>query len=126
MARPKPETVEEYIEAAPGEARPLLRELRGILREVAPDATETLKWGKPVLEDERILFSYAAFKAHLNFMPTRSSLEPFAEELAAYETGRDTIKLPYDQPLPKELIREIAAYRMKEVQEEGALWMHHD
>lgn len=116
--------VDEYINTAPKEAGDKLRELRVILREVAPKANETLKWGSPVFEEERILFSYSAYKTHLNFMPTRSSLEPFKTELEKYKTGRDTIQIPYDKPLPKALIRKIATYRVKEVREKDALWMH--
>ncbi len=105
------------------EAREKLRELRDILKEVAPDATKSLKWGSPVFEEKRILFSYSAFKSHLNFMPTHSSLQPFEKELTDYKTGKDTIQFPYSKPLPKTLIRKIAAFRVKEVRENGALWM---
>jgi uncharacterized protein YdhG (YjbR/CyaY superfamily) len=123
MAKSKPKTVTEYINAAPKEARENLRELRSILREVAPEAKETLKWGSPVFEEKRILFSYTAFKLHLNFMPTRSTLAFFKDELATYTTGKDTIQLPYDKPLPKALIRKIAAYRARDVRENDARWM---
>jgi uncharacterized protein YdhG (YjbR/CyaY superfamily) len=121
----KPTTVAEYIDGAREEAQEKLREIRAILKKVAPNAVEKLNWGTPVFEEERILFSYAAFKSHLTFMPTRSSLEPFQEELAEYETGKDTIQFRYDEPLPSPLIEAIAAYRVKEVTEEGALWKHH-
>src|SRR5688572_24831492 len=119
----KPKTVNEYIAAAPKEAQEKLKEIRSILKEVAPDAKETLKWGNPVFEEKRILFAYAAFKSHLNFMPTPSSLEPFKEELSHYKTGMGSIQFPYDQPLPKTLIRKIAAYRAKDVRENDARWM---
>ena len=56
-------------------------------------------------------------------MPTQSSLEPFKEELTAYKTGKDTIQFPYDKPLPKTLIRKIAAFRATDVRERGAKWM---
>jgi uncharacterized protein YdhG (YjbR/CyaY superfamily) len=57
-------------------------------------------------------------------MPTRSALEPFKKELEKYTTGKDTIQLPYDKPpLPKALIRKIAAFRAKEVKEKDARWM---
>lgn len=123
MEKSRPTTIEEYINSAPKEAREKLRELHDILKEVAPDATESLKWGSPVFEEKRILFSYSAFKSHINFMPTHSSLQPFEEELKDYKTGKDTIQLPYSKPLPKTLIRKIAAFRVKEVRENGALWM---
>ena len=119
----KPKTVDEYIDYAPEEAQDKLREIRAILKKVVPNATEALKWGSPVFEEKRILFAYAAFKSHLNFMPTHSSMEPFKAELEKYTTGKDTIQFPYDKPLPKTLIRKIAAYRAKDVRENDARWM---
>ena len=119
----KPKTMDEYIKAAPREAQAKLRELRAILRTVAPKAKGTLKWGHPVFEDKRILFAFAAFKSHLNFMPTPAAMQPFKKELSAYTTGKGSIQLAYDQPLPKVLIRKIAGYRVKEVREKDARWM---
>jgi uncharacterized protein YdhG (YjbR/CyaY superfamily) len=124
MPRTKPKTVSQYINAAPKEARKKLRELRAILKKVAPKATETLKWGSPVFEEKRILFSFTAFKSHLNFMPTGPSMKPFRKELAGYVTGKDTIQFPYDRPLPKALIRRIAAYRARQVRDKDARWMY--
>ena len=98
-------------------------EMRAILKTVAPNATEALKWGSPVFEEKRILFAYAAYKSHLNFMPTHPAMEPFKKELAAYTTGKDTIQFPYDKPLPKMLIRKIAAFRAKKIKEKDARWM---
>lgn len=123
MAKAKPTTVTEYIAAAPREAQQKLREIRTILRQVAPNATETLKWGSPVFEERRILFAFAAFKSHLNFVPTPSAMKPFRKELAKYTTGKGSIQFPYDRPLPKTLIRKIAAFRVKELNERDAKWM---
>ena len=123
MEKIKPTTVDEYISVAPKEAQEKLHELRSILKKVVPNATETLKWGSPVFEERRILFAYTAYKSHLNFMPTKSTLDAFKEELAAYTTGKDTIQFPYGKPLPKSLIRKIAAYRAKDVKENNARWM---
>lgn len=122
----KPTSVDEYIEAAPQHAQAKLRELRVILKQVAPQATEALKWGMPVFEAGRILFSYAAFKTTLNFMPTAPALKPFKKELAQYTTSQETVKFPYDKPLPKTLIRKIAKHRLKDVQENDAKWMYNN
>jgi uncharacterized protein YdhG (YjbR/CyaY superfamily) len=123
MPRPKPATVDEYIKAAPPKARGKLRELRALLKSTAPKAKETLKWGSPVFEEARILFAYAAFSTHLNFMPTPSAMRPFKKELAKFTTGKGTIQLPYDKPLPKALIRKIAAFRVNELHEKDVRWM---
>src|SRR5690606_4066897 len=124
MARGKVTTVEEYIAAAPEQAQKSLREIRAILQKVAPQASEVIKWGVPVYEEDRILFSYASHKFHLNFMPTGPAMEPFRAELVAYRTGKDTIQFPYDEPLPKTLIRKIASHRVKEVRQKDAKWMY--
>jgi uncharacterized protein YdhG (YjbR/CyaY superfamily) len=123
MGKIKPTTVAGYISTAPKEAQPKLREIRTILKKVAPRAKEVIKWGSPMFEENRILFSYTAFRSHLNFMPTRTTLDHFKEELAGYKTGRDTIQFPYDKPLPVSLIRKIATYRAKDVRENDARWM---
>ena len=68
MTKNKPANVDEYINAAPENARIKLMEICSILMEVAPDADEMLKWGSPVFIGKRILFSYAAYKYHLNFI----------------------------------------------------------
>jgi len=123
MPKAKPTTVTEYVNAAPEEAQKKLREIRVILKKAAPNATETLKWGSPVFEEKKILFAFAAFKSHLNFMPTPSAMKPFKKELAKYTTGKGSIQFPYDKPLPKALIRKIAAFRFKELKEKDAKWM---
>jgi uncharacterized protein YdhG (YjbR/CyaY superfamily) len=126
MAKFKPSTVDEYIMNAPPESQSMLNDLRAILRGAAPASTEAIKWGYPVLEDGRILFSYSAHKSHINFMPTKPALEPFLTELAGFKLGKDTVQLPYGQPLPKSLIRKIATYRVRQVKEHGARWMYKD
>lgn len=56
-------------------------------------------------------------------MPTRSTIDKFTEELKEFKTGRDTVQLPYDKPLPKALIKKLAVHRLQEVRD-GSLWMH--
>ena len=124
LSKTKPTTIAEYISSAPKEAQKKLREIRAILKKVAPNATETLKWGSPVFEEKRILFAFTAFRSHLNFMPTHPAMKPFKKELAEYITGKDTIQFPYNKPLPKVLIRRIAAFRVKQVREKDARWMY--
>ena len=123
MPKSRPKTIAEYISAAPKEAQRTLREMRAILKQAAPGATEGLKWGSPAFEDKRILFAFAAFKSHLSFMPTPSAMKPFKKELAKYETGKGSIQFPYGKRLPKPLIRKIAARRVKELREKDVRWM---
>ena len=117
-------SVNEYIDQAPEAGRDRLKQLRSILRTAAPGATETLKWGKPVFEMGTILFAYSAHKTHLTFVPTGPALKPFESELKGYHVNKDSIQLPYDQPLPEDLIKRIAEYRVMEVVEKNAPWRY--
>lgn len=123
MRKSAAKTIADYIDAAPAEAQAHLRTVYGILKKAAPKATEAIKWRTPVFEMERILFAFGAFKTHLNFMPTPAVMAAFKKELAKLKTGKGTVQLPYDQPVPKGLIRKMALLRVKELKEKDAKWM---
>ena len=115
MAKQRPTTIAQYIQAAPPQAHPHLRRLYAILKGVAPGATETIKWGMPFFVEPRFLFSFSAHKAHLSFAPMVDGLEPFRKELAKHDTTRNFLKIPYDKPLPEALIRKIAKHCLRSV-----------
>src|SRR5258706_13309260 len=116
----RPKNITEYINAAPKEAQEKLREILACIREAAPGAEESLKWGKPAFSYHRILVMFAGFKHHIGFYPTPSALDAFVKELSQYATGSGSIQFPLDKPLPLPLIRKITAYRVREcVEEDG-------
>jgi uncharacterized protein YdhG (YjbR/CyaY superfamily) len=118
----RPKNIDEYINAAPKEAQEKMREMRACIREAAPGAEESLKWGKPAFSYERILVMFAAFKHHIGFYPTPSAVRAFAKDLSEYKTASSSIQFPLDKPLPLSLIRKIAAFRVRESAEEDAKW----
>ena len=115
----RPGTIAEYIKAAPGEGQPHLRELYAILKSVAPEAEETIKWGTPFFVEPRFLFAFSAHKAHLNFAPSPEALKAFRKELKGHKTTVNFLQMPYDEPLPEDLVRRIAQYRVEEVRKRG-------
>ncbi len=124
MPAKRPTTIAEYIDDAPPEGQPLLRRLYAILKSVAPEAEEAIKWGAPFFVEPRYLFSFSAFKAHLNFAPTPEALEAFRAEVDEYKTTKNYLQIRYDEGLPEDLIRRIAEYRVREVsqREDDSFW----
>ena len=124
MASKRPATITDYIQAAPREGQPHLHRLYAILKSVAPEAQETIKWGAPFFVEPRFLFAFSAHKTHLNFAPTAAGLAPFSKELKGHKTGKGTLQIPYSQPVPEELVRKIAAYclRLVREREDDAFW----
>jgi uncharacterized protein YdhG (YjbR/CyaY superfamily) len=124
MAGKRPTTIADYIRSAPRQGQPHLRRLYAILKSVAPQAQEVIKWGTPFFVEPRFLFAFSAHKAHLNFAPTAATLEVFRGELGKYNTTKGLLQIPYDKSLPENLIRKIAEYRLRNVRErkDDAFW----
>jgi uncharacterized protein YdhG (YjbR/CyaY superfamily) len=114
--------VEAYILSKSPEARRRLTELRRLLRESAPDATEALKWGKPAFISDGILFQYAAFKHHISLHPTPSVIDALRDELRSYEISQNTIRFSLVNPIPKGLVLQIARLRLFQKTEQGQGW----
>ena len=124
MASKRPTTIAQYIRAAPREGQPHLRRLYAILKSVAPEATEAIKWGNPFFVEPRFLFAFSAHKAHCNFAPTPAALEAFRKKLAKHRTTKNFLQIPYNEPVPEDLIRKIAEYALRElrVREDDSFW----
>ena len=124
MTSKRPTTIAEYIQAAPRESQPHLRGLYTILKSVAPQAEEAIKWGTPFFVEPRFLFAFSAHKAHCNFAPSPAALEAFRKELTDHKTTKNYLQIPYGKPLPEDLVRKIAGYRLRNVREreDEAFW----
>jgi len=124
MASKRPTTIAGYIRAAPRQGQPHLRRVYAILKSIAPEAEEAIKWGTPFFGEPRFLFAFSAHKAHLNFAPTAAGLEPFRKELEKHKTTDNLLQIPYNESLPEALIRKIAERRLRDVRErgDGAFW----
>jgi len=118
----RPQTITDYINAAPKEARQKLRQMRACIRKAAPGAVEGIKWGMPAFSHRRILVMFAAFKHHIGFYPTSSAMNAFAKDLSKFTTGKGSIQFPLDKPLPLPLIRKITAFRVRESIEKDRKW----
>lgn len=110
--------IDAYIEAAPEPARSMMRTLCDIVRQEAPGAIERIAYQMPTFTLKRNLVHFAAFANHVGFYPTPTGMDEFATELSRYKTGKGSLRLPLDEPVPVELIRRIVRFR---VAEEAAL-----
>ncbi len=121
----KPTTVDEYINGFSGDKKTRLLELRKIVQASLPNTQEAIKWGDPAVldQDGMILASYGAFKNHMNLVVTPSTKQAFEPRLTEYTTGKGSVQLPYDKPLPADLIKEILAYRLNEYRTSGVKWI---
>jgi uncharacterized protein YdhG (YjbR/CyaY superfamily) len=108
-------SIDEYIGQFPPETQKLLQEVRALVREGAPGATESISYAIPTFDlNGRHLVHFAGFKYHIGLYPTPSGVEAFKEELEPYKSGKGSAQFPIDKPLPVGLIRRIVAFRVEE------------
>lgn len=105
-----PETIEEYMAAQPEKAQQYLREIRDAVRAVLPEAEEKISWSMPTFRKKFNIIQFAAHKNHIGLYAGTEAVVEFGGRLEGYKTSKGTIQLPYDKPLPLELIAEIAKW----------------
>jgi uncharacterized protein YdhG (YjbR/CyaY superfamily) len=111
-----PTSVEEYLAAVPEESRAALEKLRRMIRDAAPEATETIAYQMPAFKDHgRFLVSYAAFKDHCSFFPMSTAvIEAHGEDLKPYLAGKGTLRFHPNKPPPAALVKKIVKTRLEE------------
>ena len=106
----KPQNIDEYIAAQDEKNQYRLREIREIIRTALPDAEERISQSMPTYWKGRNIIHFAASKKHLGIYPGDKATAAFAEELSEYDVSKGTIRIPYEQQLPEDLIRRIAKW----------------
>ena len=110
------DTVDAYLDDQPDDVRATLEKIRRAVRSVAPSATEKISYGIPAFHVEgHYLVYYAGFKKHCSFFPASGSVtERFADELAAFDVSKGTIRFTVDDPLPIPLVKRMVKARIEE------------
>lgn len=108
------ESIDGYISNFPPEVQEILKTLRRVIKESAPDAEEKISWKMPTFFLHGNLVHFAAFKNHIGFYPAPSAIDVFKNELSEYKGAKGSVQFPIEKPLPYELISEIVRFRVAE------------
>ncbi len=116
MAETNPEytTIDEYIALFPPDVAERMKDMRAAIHAAAPGASEKISWRMPTFVfTNGQLFHFAAFKKHIGIYPGPEAIEVFGGRLKGYKTSKGTIQLPLSEPLPLDLVRDIAKYKQE-------------
>lgn len=108
------QTIDEYIARFDGDVRIRMEKLRALIHECSPEISEKISWAMPTFVLKGNLVHFSGEKHHLGFHPTPSVIEEFADRLIGYKYSKGTVQLPYDKPMPYELLREMVLFRVQE------------
>jgi uncharacterized protein len=108
----KPKDVDSYIANSANEARPILEELRKVIKSTVPDVEEGISWGVPFYRYHGALAGFAAYKNHVSFGVGADVLQGNDRETLekkGYKTGKKTIQIRFGQEVPTTAIEQILA-----------------
>jgi uncharacterized protein YdhG (YjbR/CyaY superfamily) len=104
------ESVDAYIESFPADVQPRLEAVRTAIREALPEARETISYDIPTFTlNDRYAVYFAGWKQHISLYPVPSGDEEFERRLAPFRAGRGTLKFPLDEPIPLDLVGQVAS-----------------
>jgi uncharacterized protein YdhG (YjbR/CyaY superfamily) len=114
MQSAKFKNVDDYISRYPKPIQVLLKEIRNIILETAPEAEEGISYNMPAYRFHGVLCYFAGYDSHVGFYPTNSPIMFFEDEITKYKTSKGTVQFPLDKPIPKSLVKKMVKYKMKE------------
>lgn len=116
---PKISTIDDYIANAPANTQGKLKQLRALIRKLAPAAQEKISYRMPTFYLNGNLVHFAVHTNHIGFYPTSSGITKFEDELTTYVHAKGSVQFPLEQPLPVDLITRIVESRVAENQKKG-------
>ena len=108
------QSIEEYILQFPPDIQEILKMLRKVIKESAPEAEEKISWQMPTFVLHGNLVHFAAHKNHIGFYPAPSGIDAFKNELSGYKGAKGSVQFPIKKPMPYELISKIVKFRVAE------------
>jgi len=112
MPNTKFTNIDEYIALLPPEQQPAMQQIRAVIQEAAPLAQERISYHMPSFWQGNTLIWFAATTHHIGIYPTAAGVAAFADRLTKYDTSKGTIRIPWSESIPFDLIAAITRFRI--------------
>ncbi len=99
---------EDYFENTASEARPFLETIQQKVESILPKASRCICYNMPAFKTDRVFFYFAAFKNHIGIYPPVKNDKKLIKELQPYRNEKGNLSFPLNQPLPIDLIAQVA------------------
>lgn len=114
MPAKKYETVDGYLADVPEAQRPTVEKLRMTIKAAIPEAEEVISYNMPAYRHNGVLLYFGVFAKHIGLYPTPSGIKAFEDKMEGFQYAKGSVKFPFDQEMPWELVKEIAQFRLNE------------
>ena len=112
----KAKSIEEYLNALDPGNRAELERIRALVKQLVPDAEESISYGMPTLKyRNRALVYFTASKKHMSFYPSSWAIQELKDRLKGYVTTQHAIQFTLDKPLPSDLVEALVRVHVREI-----------
>jgi uncharacterized protein YdhG (YjbR/CyaY superfamily) len=119
MMPAKPTTIAEYAAPFPPDIRDRIDAICALVREVAPDAVDTISYSIPAFKlNGKVIVYFAVWKNHVGLYNPPKGDAQFDAMSAPYRAAKGTLQFPLSEQLPIEVIRrhlELSARQVRGV-----------
>jgi uncharacterized protein YdhG (YjbR/CyaY superfamily) len=114
--------IDAYLENVEPSKRTALARIRSLAKDIVPSAEEAISYGIPTLKYAgKPFLGFDARAKHVGIYPFSGRVIPeLADELGEYGCSKGAIRVPYDRPMPKSILRRVIACRLKAIRAETA------
>ena len=111
-------TVDDYLAALPAARQALGQELRLIIQTAMPEADECIRYKMPCYQVQGVrVIHFAVWTQHVGLYPVYRGAPALEAAIAAYRSGKDSVRFSAREPLPKDLIAMIVQSQMEKGRE---------
>jgi uncharacterized protein YdhG (YjbR/CyaY superfamily) len=108
--------IDEYLKNVNEAERSELERIRGIVKQVAPEAEEVISYGMPGFKYRgKYLVGFNAFRGHLSLFPTARPVEVLKDKLQGFKLSKGTVQFTPTNSIPESIIRELLLVRMADI-----------
>ena len=118
----KTNSVDDYIANQRAELIPMLMQIRGIIRSVAPEAEEVVSYRVPCYKHYGMFIGFGAHKSGCSLYAMNTHiLSEFSSELKDLKHSGSTIHFDVKKKLPVALVKKLVKARMKQNEEKAVM-----
>jgi uncharacterized protein YdhG (YjbR/CyaY superfamily) len=117
MSRPE-DPIALHLATLPQPQRDTLTVLRATLRDLLPNASESLSYNMPCFKVDGVAVAgFDGFKNHCSYFPHSGNVVGQITGVPEWCTvaSKGTLQFPVDRPLPKTLVRKLVQARLREI-----------
>ena len=116
MKASKSSNVDSYIAQFPEATQVLLRAMRALIKQQAPQAEESISYGMPAYKlNKKPLVYFAGYEKHIGFYAAPNGHEAFKEAFSKYKQGKGSVQFPLEEKLPLKLVADVVKFRMNAI-----------